>query len=107
VAIREVFTKYNKVPTPPEPAASAVTAYGAVAMNAYVAMLSVDGMAALVTNVTTGDVPMSFENLWQDTGFVNYIVNVSASAPVLMEVNVARDRLQVWEIALSCACSFF
>ena len=77
-AIREVISKYAKLPSIPVPPATHKTAYGKVQMTASAWLLDADGLAA---NGSDGDYPLSMEALHQNYGFIVYMLTQPLQVP--------------------------
>lgn len=96
-ALREVIGEYLPLPDMTLPVVQPKSDFGQVAMRPIADLLSTCGRAALGNKLEQTDMPMSFEALNQNSGFVLYETRLPALSinTLLLVVNDIHDRAQV------------
>ncbi|MBT2442679.1 beta-galactosidase [Streptomyces sp. ISL-36] len=92
-AFREVIAKYAPVPDEPAPAPAAKLDLGGVELAESAGLLR--SAPALGDSVGSPH-PLTMEQLGQDFGFVLYETSLPAAGPALLELELVRDRAQVF-----------
>ncbi|MDG4856886.1 beta-galactosidase [Streptomyces sp. T-3] len=92
-AFRKVMAKYGPVPAESVPSPAAKLALPAIPLTESAHLLA---CAPALGTAAASERPLTMEELGQDFGFVLYETTLSTTGPVLLELEQARDRAQVF-----------